>query len=86
MVAGSGRAEAALAHNQEHLVFYLVGNLDTTQLQRAYPASYFHFFQLVEDIGKGLCLFVGVFVAFASLERIEFFVIVIYDFFRYGSK
>ena len=74
------------ADNQERFVFQGIRQTDRTKLQAAQPTGHLHILQGIKHVAK---LVHGIFViriGVDTLETVQFFIIVIFDFLADGSQ
>lgn len=77
---------AALADDEDNIVFEGVGKVDATELKRTDPAGNLFGAKSAEDLFEFVNLSVGVFIALAATETVEFLIIVILDVLANSSK
>ena len=81
-----GKVGAALADEEDNVVFEFVGKGDFAELQRTNPAGDFFGAQGGEDLVELFDFCIAVLIGISAAESVEFFVFVIFDVVTHGGE
>ena len=81
-----GKVGAALADEEDNVVFEFVGKGDFAELQRTNPAGDFFGAQGGEDLVELFDFCIAVLIGISSAKTVEFFVFVIFDVVTHGGE
>ena len=81
-----GEVGAALADEEDNVVFEFVGKGDFAELQRTNPAGDFFGAQGGEDLVELFDFYVAVLIGISATESVEFFVFVVLDVVTHGGE